>query len=424
MWYLLQTTAATLAAMLLLSLTPASAQPAPATAQVDVGAASVGAATQHLQRLSGDKRFLTIGDTEAQVIDPATLAIERRITFDQLDWTPRQDGRDADPLLLRTQGATRTVIDPLSGEPFPLLQGELLLLSAVDRDGIAVTQTKDETRIIIKRLGAADTITTLERPAAKATAKSPKVSISDNGKRLAVVWNEVVQVVDLTSGSTRRVTAKQGTAAVLHTTFTADDSALILVTETGPFDVRDVTTLDASSRITVPTINRRFSATSHRGGSVMELEGRRQRVVFDTKTGKHITAERMSSGSGFLLRFVEPDLVLRASAYRMGKGSAYGLYRHDRGDFKLLHRTIADGLALGTLALSPNNKCLFAVAKSGAKLADTATGRTLATAPDAAAVTRAQFTSGGDALIATDDAGRLLRITAPTACRATAARQN
>jgi hypothetical protein len=416
-----RTTAISLAATLALWPVSGVAQQAAPTAQVDIATTRVGTA-QHLMRLAGNKHFIFIGETEALLIDPNTLGIERRIAFDSVEWAARQGGEGEQPILLKSQNDKQHVINPSTGEQLPLAQGDdILFITGANPGSVVVTQPKDATRIIVTRIGQLDPIAILEKPASATTGKDPKISLSNNGRHLALVWSGTVRLVDLSDGRVRAVSAEPNSATVVHTTFTSNDTALVLVTESGPFDVRTMTTLQTAGRITVPTMNRRFSATSHRSGSIIAVDGRRQRAVFDTKSGKHITAERLSSGSGFLLRYVEPDLVLRASSYRMGKGSAYGLYRHERGDFKLLFRAVADGLVLSALTLSPNSKCLFVVAKTGAKIVDTASNRPLTTATEAAAVTHAQFTEAGDAIIATDEAGKLLRVTTPESCRVSAA---
>lgn len=399
---------------LLSATAPTAAQSAAPEARVTVATQTLSQSPQTLVQLQGVAAMLVATETRAWRVDPATLAVSALFDIDSVWSVDGPAGERRKAVLLRVPGDDRNLIDPVTGHAVAnLATNESILVADLQRARIIATFASDSNKIIVRRIGVAAPLyeTTLS-PDERAL---PRASLSSDGTVVAGTWHAGV-LIDLMTGVAHPLPRQAGDPPIEDVAFLPNTNRLLRLPVRGPAMVIDAKSLAIVQRLTLPEINKRYALEPDAEGKLMTIEGRRQRRVFDPKTGNSVLAERMSSGHRYRLEIIGAGRIIRASVPRMGKHSAYGIYEHSNGDFKQLFRKQLDGLVIDALQPSPNAACLFVVSDASTLFVDTRDNRTLATVSTAERLTHAAFTTDGAAVIAVSEAGVLHRISAPTAC--------
>lgn len=382
---------------------------------------------------------LTTFDAGAWLWNSATRQVVRRFDSDaRIELLPSDHLRQLLPVaVLRDQlaGKSRRIVMALSGDEVATVAAtdNVLMVARTPRGWMAVTldvKVEAETadagtsprQLVLRLQGQAEPLKIISLPPDPPKTRSPAIAISADGRLFGVAWKNAVRVVDLTTGAERVFSGDVATkAAVTALAFTSDDQRIILMTETGPMLIVEVATLKVIGTLVAPDIGRRFEIVSHAKGQVLAIEGRRQRAFVDTATGKHVLAQRMSSGSGYLIRWIGKDLLLRGARGRRAPTTQYGVYRREKGEFKMLYRHERAKMNLGTLAASPNGACLFLASPDGAEFNDLLTDKPI-TAVDGlvAPLDQAVFSADGRRIVAVDETGKFVTIEAPRVCQGAA----
>lgn len=425
---------ATLALAASLSVGAAVAEPGRVTYATDV---SPGAATRLLQQ-PGSEAVLVFYAGEAWVWQPSSLSVLRRhanpdgfetVTVDHLH-TERavvtEKSRDGTGVTLRDAVSDGVIATIDAGET-------LLMLADAHAGDVIVSRTgadwdearkdhSDATLLLRKAAGGAPY---LKLPLPMVAAKNTTVStaLSVDGKTLGVTANGRGWLIDLSVGRARPLALAKTQTRIESMAFMPDGKRIVLGVEAEGFIVVDAATLEQVVDVKTPKMARKLKIIARADGRVIEVQGRRERALIDLATGKHVLAQRISSGHAFQLDWAGRDLVVRASRPRLAKKTTYGVYRHSSGDFKPLFRIERDKLNLAGVAASPNGACLFVGSPAGTAINDLATDKPLLSIDGLKkSFDEALFTRDGTLVFGLDEDGRAATIETPRRCHGQAPR--
>jgi hypothetical protein len=397
---------------------------------------SPGGPTRMLQ-LPGSEAVMVFYAAEAWIWQPSKLSILRRHADPDAFETVSTDHLHTERAVAvrkAADGKTSTLRDAVSNAVIATIGADETLLMVADAyaGDVMVTRRGGEwdeasqgnatASLLLYKTGGGAPYKTLELPMRGAKTSTISTALSADGKMLGVTANGRGWVVDLASGQERRIALPDATR-VENMAFTPDSRRIIVGIESDGFIVVDAATLKRVGDVKTPRMARKMKMIARAGGRVLEVQGRRERALIDVASGKHVLAQRISSGHAFQLDWAGPDLVVRASRPRLAKKTTYGVYRHAGGDFKQLYRVERDKLTLAGVAQSPNGACLFIGSPTTTAIHDLVTDKPLVTVGGLKRpFEEALFTQDGERVFGVDADGRAASIETPRRCHGTAPR--
>jgi hypothetical protein len=221
------------------------------------------------------------------------------------------------------------------------------------------------------------------------SVSTPAVFVAREAGWVAALKDGRMDLVDGKTGAVRQVRLPGKAAAEKITGVGFSDDGRRLMISGSSKSIHSLRTDDLklvqSLELSTNPSKRRFYEIE--GGRIIQIEGRRV------------------TGQG---------LFLRASKTRQGPVT-HGIYRHEKGDFKLLWKREAKGLDLS--AMAGNGKCLILAGTDATRVVDPVTGKDIAGITSLAApITAAAFSVAGTQLISGDGQGRTAVTPLPAVC--------
>lgn len=252
---------------------------------------------------------------------------------------------------------------------------------------------------------------------------SAEVLMSLDGRWLAAVREETLHLIDAATGTARKVARVAEKPANsdsgdwhIAAGFSADGTLLYVADGAGEISVKRVADLSEVRRVPVPDQFVTRNIREHAGGKVLELGGRRTTLLLDTGSGQFLRQSRGGSGNSYLLNWLGDGRVLRAWRQRH-QPLQFAVYTHAAGRFGETFKQTWQGAGIGTLATSPNGRCLFVAGRDRAAVLAAGSGQEIARLRLAGEVEAATFAMQGATLVAVDAKQRILEFEMPRLCR-------
>ncbi len=341
-------------------------------------------------------------------------------------WLSATDNADVPVVIVQSEavGDGRRVVDVVSGATLAVIAAKEVPHAAVmSSDGLVlVTGVKEAGgyRVRIWDIGGKRVLATalVGPPDQDDTTSSPAILVSREARWVAAFKDGRIDLVDGTTGVVRQVNLPGKSAAEKMTALGFSEDGRRLMVAGSSKSIHSVKaadlTLVTSLELSTDPAKRRF--TEIEGGRVIRIDGRRATGFADAVTGKVIWHARGSSVSAYVFKSLGQGLFLRASKTRQGPVT-HGVYRHQKGDFKLLWKKETQGLDLSAFAGNGNGKCLILAGSDATQVVDPLTGQTIARITGLSApITAAIFTPDGARLISGDAQGRIALTPMPTEC--------
>lgn len=331
-------------------------------------------------------------------------------------------------------GGRRRLDDAETGREIVLLESdEQVIATRLDTDGgrLATLRTgldaggnEISNTLRIWDVGAHAVVHTIELGTASGAADAKarlRIAASADGRWVAAARGDRVRVIAIASGEVRETTVETGGSdkPLQAVGFSADGDRLLLAAAEGPIQILATGDLSRLMAVKPAGAFTRFNVAEAVPSQVLRVGGRFETSYVDVASGKTLTHQRMGSAHPYRLDWVGRDLVLRASRSQSNP-TVFGVYRHERGDFKLLFKRQRAGVSLGALRISPNGRCMILSDPAATSIAGATNGNVFATVAVKSPLDRAEFTPDGRMVLAADTDGQLYRFVPPKPCQGVA----